>query len=403
MGGANSDQPSSMMETEKSEELRIAPWERSRGIVVVGGGFAAAETALGLRRVFRTGLIALINRDAALLMRPWLPQAAVGHRPFSELRVSLRTPMNNASVRLVQDTAAQADLGSRELILAGGMVVPFGVLVVATGATCDRDVTPGARAHALFPCELSDALALRRKLARLREGELTIVLGAQRPGPGVEYAGWIARYLSEHGLTRSVRLRIVNQTGEFLPHLGRRGARRIEAFLERHGALIISGKTVRNVTKENITLDDGTTLPSRLTLFFDRLRGAWVGAPPALLDPSGFVRVTAAYQSVEAPFVFAAGDSAAAPEAASVPKTRAGASLVASAVVDNVAAFLKRTPLRALHGVRARERMLYMPDYGGETVIVTQRGRLLAAGRLPNLVRRILDRRYLRRLTSESA
>jgi hypothetical protein len=72
--------------------------------------------------------------------------------------------------------------------------------VLAIGAPADRERLPGAAQHALFPCDVEEALALKEQFLALRQGHVSVIIAGEWPGPGLEYAGWLATAAQEHGL-----------------------------------------------------------------------------------------------------------------------------------------------------------------------------------------------------------
>ena len=161
--------------------------------VIVGGGLAALEIALALRGRAATPVTVIAN-ETMVTYRPWLIRLPAGGPPpplipFARL-------LARAGVEVVPERAAMLDLEARRVILGSGRQIEYGQLVVATGAVADHGRIPGAQEHALFPCDLKDATEL---VARISTGRphLAVIFGWERPGPGLEYAAWIAAHRSE--------------------------------------------------------------------------------------------------------------------------------------------------------------------------------------------------------------
>ena len=106
-------------------------------IVVVGAGHAAIQLAASLRQGRYEGGITLINDEAGLpYQRPPLSKAYLGGH-MDEAALALRPAGFYAAqnVGLIEHDAAVAiDRGRRRVMLASGARVPYGHLVLATGA-----------------------------------------------------------------------------------------------------------------------------------------------------------------------------------------------------------------------------------------------------------------------------
>ena len=79
---------------------------------------------------------------------------------------------------------------------------PNSELLLATGADVDRGRIVGAEKHALFPCHPEDTVQLASRIQERRPQAVCVAVGWDRPGPGLEFAGWLA--------ARRKRLRLRN-------------------------------------------------------------------------------------------------------------------------------------------------------------------------------------------------
>ncbi|GAA2853251.1 FAD/NAD(P)-binding oxidoreductase [Streptosporangium fragile] len=136
-------------------------------IVIVGGGLSGLRTAERLRRLGHTGPVTLVSGEAhPPYDRPPLSKSLLtedepaGPKP---LRDPGRYPELGLDLRLSRHAVA-LDTGRRELTLDGGETLPFGRLVIATGARA-RTITAFTRhanVHTLRTWE--DCLRLRAAL-----------------------------------------------------------------------------------------------------------------------------------------------------------------------------------------------------------------------------------------------
>src|ERR1041385_4748088 len=166
-----------------------------RNIVIVGGGaagFAAAEMLR--RREFRGSITMLSAEAAAPVDRPnlskdylagsapedWLPLRPDGF--YTEAGIDLKLESNVTSI----------DTGAREIVVAGGGVIPYDRLLLATGAEPVRLPTPGIdRKHVHVLRSLGDCRAIIDSASNARRA---LVIGASFIGleaaPPVRGAGY---------------------------------------------------------------------------------------------------------------------------------------------------------------------------------------------------------------------
>jgi len=350
-------------------------------VVVVGGGFAALEVALALRKLDASVPVTVVSDETEVVYRPWLIRVPAGGQqppiiPFARL-------LEAAGVEVVARRVAGADLDQRHLVLDSGAAIDYEQLVVATGATADRQRVPGALRHAIFTCDLDDAAALE---ARISAGasHLAVVFGWERHGPGLEYAAWIARHRS------GVRVTAVDGDGTMARRFGDKAMAWIRTRLERLGAHLITDGTVERIGEGTVHLSEGA-VDADLIAIVAPLRGNAAWLPPNLLTDYGMLRVDNTMAA--GPGVFAIGDVVAVPDGYRLPPALRSIQATAPGVARNVAGALRGATMQPVLEL-GRPDML-APDLAGVSVLVRDR-RLVLRGRLPLLIRASGERRYLR-------
>lgn len=353
----------------------------SRPVVVVGGGFAALEFALTLKKVDAAIPVTVVSRETATVYRPLLiRQPADGSAapvvPFATL-------LADAGVTLVDAIATAADVDRQRLSLDTGAELDYDPLVVATGACADRDRIPGAREHAIFPCDLDGAERLAEAVAA-GSPRVAIVFGWERPGPGLEYAAWIAARRPD------VRLDVVDGDGTLDRRVGPRATAWLEQLFRRRGARLVAGRGLERVTDRGIELH-GIGIEADVVALAAPIRGVAGWLPPALLDAHGRLRVNRSLAA--APGVFGLGDVLAEPPGVALAPTLMAIRKLAPRLARSVAAVRAgRSPAQVL-GPAGPSMML--PDLCGTAMFVRDR-RLLMTGPVPRWLRSSAERRYLR-------
>ena len=130
-------------------------------IVILGGGCGGLETAIELRKRVPDAMITLVNPSAYLVYRPGLIYLPAQHRRFEQLQVSLAQVATTYQLRLITDRVKHLDLDHHQAELTLSEPITYRWVVVATGAPADKERIPGAASHALFPCDVTEALRFR--------------------------------------------------------------------------------------------------------------------------------------------------------------------------------------------------------------------------------------------------
>ncbi|MDQ6720397.1 MAG: FAD-dependent oxidoreductase [Candidatus Dormibacteraeota bacterium] len=349
--------------------------------VVVGGGFAALEVALALRSQRPAIPVTVISTETEVIYRPWLIRVPAGGAPppvipFARLLAA-------AGVDLVEGTARSVDVEARLVVLDSGIRIDYGQLVVATGAVADRGRISGAREHALFPCDLADATEFAKRIASPNI-HVVVIFGWERPGPGLEYAAWIA------ARRPGVQVTAIDGDGTMARRFGGRATAHVRRLFERRGAQLITEGAVERIGEGAVEVG-GRVVVADVIAIAAPLRGTTDWLPPALVDERGMLRVDSAMASTTG--VFGIGDVVSVPEGYRLPPAlrsiQATAGGVARNVIDALGGDAPKPVLR-----RGRPDMT-LPDLAGTAVLVRER-RLLLSGLVPLFLRSSAERRYLR-------
>jgi NADH dehydrogenase FAD-containing subunit len=349
--------------------------------VVVGGGFAALEIALALRSQRPAIPVTVISSETHLTYRPWLIRVPARGAPppvipFARLLIA-------AGVELIASSATGADIEARRVVLDSGSEIEYGQLVVATGAVADRSRIPGARDHALFPCDLADAAEFAARVAQSNI-HVVVVFGWERPGPGLEYAAWIAAHRP------GAKVTTIDGDGTLARRFGDRATAHVRSLFERRGAQLITEGAVERIGHGTVEVG-GRVVVADVIAVAAPLRGTTAWLPPALVDEHAMLRVDNTMAATAG--VFGLGDVVAVPEGYRLPPALRSIQATASGVASNVAGALRGDSPKPI--LRPGGPDVMLPDLAGTAMLVRER-RLLLSGRLPLLLRSSAERRYLR-------
>lgn len=371
--------------------------------LILGGGCGGLDTAIELRKQKPDADITLVSPSEDLIYRPWLIYLPAQHRHLEQLQVSLKRASEIYRFRLIIDTVKCLEPEQHKVTLVGDAEsITYKFAVVATGAPADKEYIPGAASSAFFPCDPAEALHFRDKFLALTKGVVTVVLAGERPGPGMEYAGWLAATVYKRGLLEQIQIQVVDHQDSMKEQLGPQAMARLDSFFKQKGARLISGQAVKMLSPDGVELENGESWPSALTAVVGPLRGVDLGMKPPIVDEQNFVQVQTTFQSSVQPDLFAVGDSVRLPEGKEVLKVWMMTRRQAVIVARNLAAHADGNALQSLDVDRihkspaSRIRVL---DVGGWAIFVLNK-RVIGTGRWPLWVRARIDRSYLKSVSS---
>ncbi|HEX3138827.1 MAG TPA: FAD-dependent oxidoreductase [Rhizobacter sp.] len=281
--------------------------------VIVGGGAAAIAAAQMLRRQGYDGTLTMVSADtdppvdrpnlskdflAGSAADDWMPLRPAGW--YAEQGIDLR----------LGTRAVAIDVPGRRLLLEGGGTLPFGALLLATGADAVQLAVPGAAPGQVM--SLRSFHDSRTIVSRLAEAKSALVIGASFIGLEVA-ASLRARGLEVHVVAPDA----VPMQRVLGPELG--GF--VQALHASHGVVFHLGTMVAKLNGRHVTLADGAGFNADVVV-------AGVGVRPslALAEQAGLaldrgVVVDETLQT-SVPGIYAAGDIARWPDPHSGQKIR---------------------------------------------------------------------------------
>ncbi|MFI1440565.1 NAD(P)/FAD-dependent oxidoreductase [Streptomyces fructofermentans] len=229
------------------------------GIVIVGGGLAAAKAAAALRKHGHDGPVLIIGSEGD---RPYIrPPLSKGYLLGKEERDSIfvHTPdwytEHDVELRL-GTTVTSLDLAAAEVVLDDGERVPYTKLLLATGSSPRHLKVPGA--------DLGNVLYLRRvgDSERLKSaftaGAEVVVIGD----------GWIGLETAAAARMAGARVTVLGHGAlPLLKVLGREAAEVFAGLHKEHGVTLLPGVEVEELVGTDggvsgVRLADGRLLPA---------------------------------------------------------------------------------------------------------------------------------------------
>ena len=235
-----------------------SPAKSPASVVIVGAGAAGNAAAEMLRREAYSGPITLLGDEptppcdtpnlskdylAGTAPEEWIPLRGADF--YAEQKIALRT---GARVERI-------DVAGHRVVLAGGEAIPYGALLLATGARPNRLGVPGADLPHVFTLRsLTDSRAI---IARCSSAKRAVVVGASFIGLEVA-ASLRARGLEVHVVAPEARPleRVMGpDLGDFIRRLH-----------EEHGVVFHLSDGVTAIDTTKVTLKSGGSLEADLVV-----------------------------------------------------------------------------------------------------------------------------------------
>jgi sulfide:quinone oxidoreductase len=138
-------------------------------VLILGGGFAALESAFLLRmRLHDQVDIRLVSDRAHFVFRPNSIYVPFGADPAS-LLLGLRKPLGRRRINFELGSVAEVDPEARFVGLADGQRFRYDKLIVATGADTNAQEVPGLAENAATVWTTDSMLDVRRRFAEVRD------------------------------------------------------------------------------------------------------------------------------------------------------------------------------------------------------------------------------------------
>jgi len=325
----------------------------SEQIVILGGGTGGTLAANRLRHELGdAAAITVVDRDNSHVYQPGLLLVPFGlTRPDKIVRPRARQLAPGIGYH--QSAIDHVNIERREVHLEAGTVLPYDVLVVATGAALLPGETEGlteamAQGRAFTFYEPAGAAALSDALARFEGGRIVVNvvdMPIKCPVAPLEFAFLADWYFHRRGIRDRVDLTYVTPLdGAFTKAIA---SRELSGLLGRKGIRLVTEFNTGEVdaARERLVSFDGREAGFDLAVVVPVHGGQdYVGRSPGLGDALGFVPCDKrTLQSKASPDIFVIGD------AADILVSKAGsvAHFEGETLVRNVRSFLAGQPLSA--------------------------------------------------------
>jgi sulfide:quinone oxidoreductase len=323
-------------------------------IVILGGGTGGTLTANRLRRTFSKAAaeITVVDQDDAHMYQPGLLFVPFGLKRIEDLERSRRRQLH-AGIEYHESAIDRVDTAEDRVDLADGAVLPYDVLIVATGATLLPEETegllgPGWNDTVFTFYTPEGAAALARKLKSFEGGRIVVNvvdMPIKCPVAPLEFCFLADWFFTHAGKRDQVELTYVTPLdGAFTKPIA---SKLLGGMLEKKGVKLVSEFSTGEVDAAvgQLVSYDGRTVPFDLAVVVPVHGGAeYVGRSEGLGDELNFIPTDEhTLQSRVKANVFAIGD------ATNVHTSKAGSvtHFEGDILCENVEHFLKGEALSA--------------------------------------------------------
>ena len=297
-------------------------------VVVVGGGFAGIACAR--RLAGKKGVrVTLVDKNSYHQFQPLLYQVATAELTGGDIKFDLRKVFDeadNVAVETGEVVATDPEAGT--VTLADGKTLSGDVIVLAAGSQPNFFGTPGAEEHSFPLYSLDDAERIRARLLQLYrdtsenpnlldQGSLTFVVigggatGVEAAGALGELAHDVMPHVHENPALAHGHVVLVDLGHAVLAPFSDEAHEYAAKQLGRRGVELKLGVSAKEIGSDHVTLSDGTTIHTHLTVWGGGLQAAPIGASSGLPQGRGGRIDVQPDLSVEGhPNVFVLGDFA---------------------------------------------------------------------------------------------
>lgn len=275
------------------------PQGSRRNVVIVGGGFAGLACARELAKSSDVR-VTLIDRHNYHQFQPLLYQLATAELGTDDIATSLRQSLSrHANVEVLMAEVAAADPKSRTVTTRDGKSYQGEFLVLAAGSQANFFGTLGAQENAFPLYSLVEAQRLRSRILAVFEdadrdpklvdqGALNFVIVGGGP-TGTEVAGALAD-MFRYTMTREypdlavkhARVYLVDHGQALLGPFPAEAHEYAARALQKKGVQLRLGIGVKEVAPDHVLLSDGTSIPTRTTVWAGGLMASPLAANAGL-------------------------------------------------------------------------------------------------------------------------
>ncbi len=292
-------------------------------IVVVGGGFGGLTALHHLHDALGTRAeITLVDRSSCSVNRPTMPEIAFAGKPAEHALFPMERATNAHQATFVQGKVESVDPRAKRVLLEGGGSLPYDYLLLTPGAVKEYDAIGGLEEFGFSICDEAHASHLWEALQTFKGGKVVIgsaptkhgtrvkapVLLAACEGPIGEAMFMMDFFMRERGIRQGSTIQVFSPAKIFFEDVGEEVHQAIGPFMEKAGIEVRTEKKICHVGPDLVEFEDGSSLPSDLSIVLPPHVAPGFIAKSGLGDEAGWVPTNEKMQHLDFPKIYAAGD-----------------------------------------------------------------------------------------------
>ncbi len=273
-------------------------------IVIVGGGVAALETAIGLHECKYVDVdVAMISPTADFNYRPFTVLEPFGIRHVAEMPI--RSLVDGCDVELIVDKVSRVDQTFKRVMTSKGTLIDFDALVVTTGAETIEGL-PGA----LTIGDRASLIKLRHMLSEIDAGLVRSIAFVATPGASwtlpIYECALLTAARARHQLQSAVRIHVITPEQCPLQIFGEAAGERVMALLQDAGIKLHTSTRAQSFDDGEVKTITGAKVPAARAVALPHLVGRRIPGLPH--DANGFLPVDRLGHVDDTESIYAAGD-----------------------------------------------------------------------------------------------
>lgn len=289
-------------------------------VVILGAGFGGLTAA---RKMAGFADVTVVDRHNFQTFLPLLYQVSTAGLAADHVAHPIRGALRKTGIQFRMGTPISVDHKNKSVKLDSSEVLDFDYLVVALGsATADFGI-PGVAEHALGMKSVHEALVIRAEVLRRFEDlcrfqdDTLFSISVVGGGPtGVEMAGAFAELVrgplkhDQANAAAHIKINLIEAGPRILPMFSEKLSARGKKDLEKLGVTVHLNTAVKEIKPRSIEVNDGSKIPSEVTIWAAGVKGEPTGAKLNLPLVNTRIDVQNTLQVKNYPHIFAIGDIA---------------------------------------------------------------------------------------------
>jgi sulfide:quinone oxidoreductase len=292
-------------------------------IVIIGAGFGGLRFLYDLKRTIgKQFAVTLIDLRTTSLEKPSLVEVALAGKLVNHAQIPIDKIARKQNVEFINSRVDKIFAEKNTVQLENGKFVEYDYLVIATGAVKDYGAIPGFEEFAYSVCDDEHAPKMWDAINNFKGGNVVIgasktiwdeksteiMLDAPCEGPIGEIMFMLDFFLSERDLREITSITVFTPGKVFFDDVGPKIHEKVGSIISKKGIKVITEKVLEKIGEKSVFFQDGTELPSDLTLVIPPYAGPKVIKDSSLRDDYGFIKTDREMRHTQYHNVFVVGD-----------------------------------------------------------------------------------------------